>query len=61
MDYTTILAAHWAEILLLLLAAVEVYTLATPSKTDDRVIGYIRAIVLALKGRAKKRRKAENA
>tara|TARA_X000000950_G_scaffold214462_1_gene257991 strand:+ start:350 stop:520 length:171 start_codon:yes stop_codon:yes gene_type:complete len=52
-----ILTSNWAEIILAVLAAVEIFTLATPSKTDDRVVGYVRAVVLALKNRAEKRRK----
>tara|TARA_Y100000114_G_C11499178_1_gene203568 strand:- start:198 stop:371 length:174 start_codon:yes stop_codon:yes gene_type:complete len=51
-----ILLNNWAQLILGALAVVEIYTLATPSKVDDKAVGYIRAVVLALQGRAKRRK-----
>jgi hypothetical protein len=47
---------NWAEIILALLAFVDIVVSLTPTDKDDRALGYIRIIVEALAGKRKKRK-----
>ena len=48
-----ILANNWAEILLALITAADVIVSATPTKKDDRALGYLRIIVQTIAGKKK--------
>ena len=46
---------NWAEIALALLAAVEIYVVASPSKVDDRWVGYLSLVIRTISGKTKKK------
>ena len=46
---------YWAEIALALLAAVEIYVAATPSKRDDQWLGYLSLVIRTISGKTKKK------
>lgn len=51
MDFLT---NNWSVILLALIGAADVIVSLTPSKKDDRYVGYLRAIVTTLSNKQKK-------
>lgn len=51
-----ILINSWAEILLGLIAFVDIIVSLTPTKKDDRILGYIRIVINALAGKRRKKK-----
>jgi len=46
--------AHWAELLLALLAAVKVIVNLTPTTTDNQIFGYLDILITAITGDRRK-------
>lgn len=46
---------NWAVILLALLSAADVIVSLTPSKRDDRIVGYLRIIIQTISGKKKQK------
>ena len=46
---------HWAELLLALIAFLDIVVSLTPSPKDDKFLGYFRVIVNAFAGKRKKK------
>lgn len=51
--YMELFLTYWAEILLGLIAFLDIVVSITPSKKDDQILGYFRIIIQALSGRKK--------
>lgn len=52
------LGVHWSEVLLILLVAADAIVSLTPSKSDDKIVGYLKLLVTAIasdSGEAKKK------
>lgn len=47
---------NWAMLALAVLGALDVWVSLTPSKTDDRVVGYLRVIITTISGKNKKKK-----
>lgn len=50
------LIENWAVIALAILGAVDVIVSLTPSKTDDRIVGYLRVIITTISGQNKRKK-----
>lgn len=47
---------NWAVLALAILGALDVFVSLTPSKTDDRVVGYLRVIITTISGKSKNKK-----
>lgn len=52
-----ILSETWPEIVLGLLVVADLIVSLTPTKTDDKIVGYLKVLVLAIKGDLNKDKK----
>lgn len=52
-----ILLANWSLILLGLIAFLDIIVSLTPSKKDDKVVGYLKILVNAFAGRKKRKKR----
>lgn len=52
-----IFLAHWAELALALIALLDIVVSLTPSKKDDKILGYLRIVLDAFTSRKKRKSK----
>tara|TARA_R110000765_G_scaffold20007_4_gene52137 strand:+ start:936 stop:1100 length:165 start_codon:yes stop_codon:yes gene_type:complete len=52
-----ILLANWSLVLLGLIAFLDIIVSLTPSKKDDKVVGYLKILVNAFAGRKKRKKR----
>lgn len=51
-----ILITHWSVVLLGLVAFLDILVSLTPSKKDDKVVGYLKILINAFTARKKKKK-----
>jgi len=52
-----LLLENWAALALALLGALDVFVSLTPSKADDRIVGYLRVIITTISGKLNRQKK----